>query len=743
MEKAMNREPIRILLVEDNPGDARLIREMLAEAGGALFDLEWADRLSAGLERLAAGGIAVVLLDLGLPESQGLDTFARARAQAPDVPMIVLTGLDDQALALEAVGAGAQDYLVKGQVDGNPLARAIRYAIERQRAEEVLQRYNQELAALLAVARAMGHTLELDGVLNATLDEVLKLPGVDAATVHLVEEGRLPLRAHKGVPREVVALVDNEPIEGSLPATAIRSGETVSMTLDPWQLAPEIAQQADVQALVPLGFQALAFVPLKARGQVVGVMGVGSRQRRSFTSEEVDLLTSIGQQIGLGIENARLFKETCQSRDALLSMLEDLEETARQLRQKSEALGKELAERKRAEEELRKSGEQLIWSQKMEGIGTLAAGIAHDFNNILGIISGYAYLLKQGLDNPEKLNPERLSTRVEAITQAVQRGAGLAKQLLTFARKTDVRFEPLDLNDSIEDLVKMLRATFPKTIEFPLQLDQHLPVISADRSQLHQALLNICINARDAMPDGGTLSISTEPIMGARLRKRFPNVREEQYVCISIADSGIGMDESIRSRIFEPFFTTKEPGKGTGLGLAVVYGIVKNHHGFIDVESERGRGTKFLLYLPFPPSGIETLPVEAKGMGEVAGGNETILVVEDEVDLREFVKMLLEGKGYRVLTANDGEDAVTVYARHRDEIALVLSDIGLPKLGGWEAYQEMKGLNPKVKAILASGYLEPSLRSEMVQAGVKEVIQKPYVPNEILGKIREVIDSAG
>lgn len=385
--------------------------------------------------------------------------------------------------------------------------------------------------------------------------------------------------------------------------------------------------------------------------------------------------------------------------------------------------------------------EQLRQAQKMESLGTLVGGIAHDFNNILAIIMGHASLLER-----REIDPEKLLKRIEAIRKASERGANLVRQMLTFARKTDTRTESVRVNDIVRELVKLLEETFPKTITFSLELEQKLPSIQADPDQIHQALLNISLNASDAIllasprgQKGGTISFKTKAVPGSAVRLIFPEAREESYVQISIADTGIGMDEKTKSRLFEPFFTTKERGKGTGLGLAVVYGIVKAHHGFIDVESEFGRGTTFHLYLPVPPRNIEVFKTPQEEAEEVEGGTETILVVEDEELLLDLVRNLLEDKGYRVMTASDGIEAVEVYRDHKDQIDLVLMDIGLPGLEGREVLTNLKEVNPNVLVILASGYIDPQMKSELLKAGAKHFVQKPYVPAEILKRIRDVI----
>lgn len=377
---------------------------------------------------------------------------------------------------------------------------------------------------------------------------------------------------------------------------------------------------------------------------------------------------------------------------------------------------------------------QLRQSQKMESIGILAGGVAHDFNNILAIISGYASYLR--LDH---LAREDWRKGLDAIDKAVQRGTALVKQILTFARKTEVSLRPTDANSLVEELGKMLANTFPKAITFAFDLQNNLPGLVVDASQLHQALLNLCVNARDAMPGGGTLSLRTSVIPGNALRPRFADAEERDYVCISVGDTGVGMDETVRSRLFEPFFTTKGRERGTGLGLAVAYGIVKSHRGFIEAESELGQGTTFRIYLPVDSLEREP-PAAAAEPKDTARGAGTILLVEDEPLLLEVMRSLLEHKGYQVLEATDGLEAVEMYQRHHPQIDLVIADLGLPKLGGWEAFLKMKAINGSVRALFASGYLDPDLRNNILRhEGPLDFIQKPYVPNEIFRKVERLL----
>jgi len=384
--------------------------------------------------------------------------------------------------------------------------------------------------------------------------------------------------------------------------------------------------------------------------------------------------------------------------------------------------------------------EQLRHVQRMESVGTLAGGVAHDFNNILSIAFGYlAKLERTGSD------PAGQAHVIGSIRKALARGAGLVQQLLTFARKTSGALEAVRVNEIVLEFSTLLTETFPSSIRFDVKLGDDVPLLLADSGQVQQAMMNLCINARDAMIDnqlggrvGGTLTIETASIQGDKLRSRFPAATEERYVLIRVEDTGVGMDEAMKGRIFEPFFTTKAVGKGTGLGLAVVYGVVDGHRGFTDVESAPGKGTSISLYFPVLP--VEEIASPAEQVAEpIRGSGEMILLVEDEEMLLDLLQALLEESGYRVLTASDGMEAVDIYKSHAEEISIVLSDMGLPKLGGWEAFRRMREVNPNVRCILASGYFDPDLRIEMIKEGAIDFIQKPYVPKVILAHINEAI----
>ena len=379
---------------------------------------------------------------------------------------------------------------------------------------------------------------------------------------------------------------------------------------------------------------------------------------------------------------------------------------------------------------------QLRQMQKLEGLGTLAGGIAHDFNNILGIILAYNTGIKRFKDDSKKLE---LAT--DTITKAVDRGKTIVQQILTFARKTETSFGAVNVNEVVMEIMTMIMETFPKILTYSQNFEKGISFINADRSQLYQALLNLCVNARDAMPDGGLLTINTRTVNGASLRVKHPDVTDSDYICIEVSDTGEGMTEEISKRIFEPFFTTKGIGKGTGLGLAVVFGVVQTHKGFVDVESEIGKGTTFRLYMPAlkaeePSSEKE----EEETLEEITGGTETLLVVEDEEMLMMSLQMVLVEKGYNVLPARDGMEALKVYQENKDDISLVLTDLGLPTITGLEVCQRIKKIKSNERMILATGYLDPEMKSEFLKAGIQHFLYKPYDLRKVLKSVREMLD---
>src|SRR6266850_667838 len=385
-------------------------------------------------------------------------------------------------------------------------------------------------------------------------------------------------------------------------------------------------------------------------------------------------------------------------------------------------------------EEQRKLEEQLRQAQKMEGIGTLAGGIAHDFNNILNIVKGYAALIGH-----HPAADSAIAESLSVIDESIERGASVVRQLLTLGRKTESQLVSTNINEVVAALASLLKQTLPKTIDVIYDC-RPLPAVLADPNQISQALLNLCVNARDAMPNGGKLRLRTTVAAGGKLPSS--TTIGAPCVCIEVADTGTGIDTAMLSRIFDPFFTTKGVGQGTGLGLAMVYAIVKNHNGAIDFDSEVKRGTTFRLYLPILPAQEQAAGNGANGASsnerQESAGQRTLLVAEDEPAMVLLLKKTLSEHGCNVLAALDGEEAVDLYRDHKHEIDAVLLDIGLPKLAGWDVLLKLKEENPDVHVLVASGYIDQEFKAKMRQAGVSEFISKPYMIETILAALATI-----
>ena len=377
---------------------------------------------------------------------------------------------------------------------------------------------------------------------------------------------------------------------------------------------------------------------------------------------------------------------------------------------------------------------ELQQAQKLEAVATLAGGIAHDFNNLLQAIqaSSELLLLKTHEGEPS-------ISILNQIIDAVDRGGGLIRQLLTYSRKIKSDKRPIDLNDQAHQAHQLLQRTIPKMIEIDLRLEEDLKLVDADPVQIEQVLMNLAVNARDAMPDGGRLVIRTSNVIRPEKHSGTQSVSPAQdWVLLSVSDTGQGMDKGTLEQIFEPFFSTKAPGKGTGLGLSMVHGIVKNHDGRITCRSAPGKGTSFRIYLPAVEPRREKKPVEEKKGDQ--GGNETILLVDDEEAIRRTGKERLERAGYTVLTASGGEMALDVYKQKTLKIHLVLLDLIMPGMGGVSCLYELLQNDPGAKVVIISGYAPDEETMEVIEACTNGYLRKPYTGEQLLNTVRKALD---
>lgn len=399
-------------------------------------------------------------------------------------------------------------------------------------------------------------------------------------------------------------------------------------------------------------------------------------------------------------------------------------------------ISRDITERSQSEGERKNLETQLYHAQKMEAIGQLAGGIAHDFNNILTVIIGYAEIILLSMDSKQPLR-----RHVEQVLSSAGRAAELTAGLLAFSRKQLLHTKPLDLGDVARGLRKMLRRLIPEDIDFKTVVAEKTLTIMADKGQIEQVLMNLVTNAKDAMPTGGSLTVEiSDTDLDDSFRHQHGFGEPGRYGCITITDTGHGMDREIRDRIFEPFFTTKEPGKGTGLGMAIIYGIVKQHNGYITVDSEPGRGTVFHVFLPLIAA-VEQAEPEPGIHEPPPGGTETILLAEDDATVRELHCMILEEAGYTIIEAEDGQDALDKFGAHQSEIDILVTDVIMPKIDGKRLYEEIRKIRPEIKVLMMSGYTNDVFVERGILEDEYRFLTKPVMPSDLLTILRGILDS--
>ncbi len=632
---------LRVLVVEDDLIFQKIIETYLRRSTAFRTSVILADRLADALALLAGEAIDVVLLDLTLPDSEGLSTLQRLQTHSPGVPVIVLTGLDDDEVAAEAVRSGAQDFIVKGGLNASILARSVRYAIERHKSETALRTSESRFRAVVddqteLVCRYLG-----DGTLTF----------VNRAFQRYFAPADEELLGHSffdltGLDRAQLGRFDAE-----------RPTHSREQHLD-GATGPTSIQWTDRALFNP-------------HGVLVEFQSVG----RDTTEQ-------------------------------------------RQLEQ------------------------QLHHSQKMESLGRLAGGVAHDFNNLLTVITACCGLLaeeRQSIGLPP--HPQ-----VTEIEQAAQRAAALTRQLLAVSRRHAIQPVVLDLNEVVHQTDEMLRRLIGAQVEMTLRLAEDLLPIKADRAQLEQILVNLVVNARDAMLDGGrltveTLNVTTNAPSGVlSLEEAVPE--SEEWVELVVSDTGVGMDAETRDKIFEPFFTTKEPGRGTGLGLSIVDSMVKQSRGMVFLLSEPGGGTTFRIRFPACREGLTAAPEAAPALTRRSAERKaiTVLLVEDESVVRKVVTSLLEPQGFQVLAEATAEEALVRLEEDFRGIDLLLTDIVLPGQSGFELAEVVRERHPEIGILFMSGYTGTAVSDERILQAGEHFLQKPFTPDELIAKLEALLD---
>jgi two-component system cell cycle sensor histidine kinase/response regulator CckA len=633
---------INVLLVEDSASDALIVREELAAASGVKFVVTHVVKLSEALHRLQNGPFDVVLSDLGLPDSDGMQTFERLHRAVPGLPIIILSGQNDEMLAVAAVQAGAQDYLMKGHGEENGLARAIRYGLERARTQETL---HESDARFHQVVENIPEALWMFDV------DTKRVVWASPRYAEIWGQPDATLRASPDAWFESIVRDDRERMHQALPAMQHGTGQSETYRI----VRPDGAVRW-------------------IRHRTFAVRDATDRVRR------------------------------------LIAVAEDTTEQ-------------------------KKLEEQFLRAQRLEAIGTLASGVAHDLNNILTPVLMTAEVLA------ERAASARDRELLTMMAQGAQRATDTVRQLLMFSRGAEGRRGLVQLRHLLKEMAGIMRETFPREITIVENPEPNAWPVVADASQLHQVLMNLCVNARDAMPQGGTLTIGAANVhLGPDDLHLHADARPGRYTVLTVADTGHGIPPAIIDRVFDPFFTTKGPGKGSGLGLSTGLGIVRSHGGFITVLSEPGKGTVFRSYLPAASetalSALAPTPPPAP-----LGRGELVLVVDDELGIREATREILEQHQYRVLTATDGRDALNLYLKERGNVQLVLTDLAMPVMGGVALVRALRELEPDLKVIAVSGLDDEAKRTELATLGVNDVLMKPLRAAQLLGVLRRQLST--
>jgi signal transduction histidine kinase/CheY-like chemotaxis protein len=698
---------------------ARFSRLRLRQADGALRLLAWGgwepggaqDALPPGVGvagRAAAEGKPVWTADALADPEIPLAAEARRRLAARDEGAILGVPLRVQGEVLGALTVGDRagrrftDHEVALlQLFADQAALALEHARLFAESGALLREAGlrqSRLESLLEVSRQLSRLQPLDSLLGRIAEACGRILDSDSVGLRVVEGEDLVLAGSWGVTREI-ASVPRLRIGESLSGLVAATREPLHVT-DPAEDSRLLAEHR--AGYRRLGLRAWLGVPITTGDRVAGVLSIQTRRRARFTEAEVGMATAFASQMATALENARLYGELRQAYD-----------------------------------ELSRTQAQLTQAQKMEAVGQLAGGVAHDFNNLLTVVRGRAELLLRRLEADDPLRRQ-----VELIEETSGRAAALTQQLLAFSRKQLLRPRVLDLNPLLAGLEPILRRLLGESVALALRPAPGPVAVHADPSQLEQVVLNLAVNARDAMPEGGQVVIETAAVdLDEAFARRHQGARPGPAIRLAVADTGTGMDEATLARIFEPFFTTKEVGRGTGLGLATVYGIVKQSGGYIRVESAPGRGSRFEVYLPRVEAAAADAPPSPAGPGSVPGGTETVLLVEDEPGVRDLARDVLAAQGYRVLAAGDPAEALRLSGGHPGPVHLLLTDVVMPGMSGRDLAERLLAGRPGLRVLYMSGYADHAIVEHGVVDPAVPFLPKPFTAEALARRVRDALDA--
>jgi two-component system cell cycle sensor histidine kinase/response regulator CckA len=761
--------PARILIVEDAPADAELIEAEL-RAAGIPCATRRVDSEASVREGLRVFIPDVILSDHSLPHFSAADTLRLAVQEAPDTPVIIVTGSLDEETAAEYIKAGATDYVVKHHLErlGPAVLRALelkraredhaRAERERRQTEERFRALIEHGADLIVLAAADGAVLfasqSAERVLGYTPAELVGRSGLDhihpedlsrarATLAAILERPGVPMTLevrmqHKDGSWRVVEAVAvsrlEEPAVGAIvmnyrDVTERRSAEQAQRESEERYRVLVEGVRDIIFALSPEGtitslnpaFETILGWPREA--------WIGKPFDQLVHPEDLAISLELLSRVVNGEPRpASPFRLRTRKGDYRLGEFAAIAQLREGRLVGILGIGRDITERVLLEQQLRQA-------QKMEAVGRLAGGVAHDFNNLLTAITGYAELLFEDLPAGDRRRED-----VTEIRKAADRAAALTRQLLAFSRQQVLQPRVLDLNALVTEFGNMLRRLVGEDVALATRLTAGLGAVKADPSQIEQVVMNLAVNARDAMPHGGRLTIETANVDldDEYAREHYP-VRPGPYVLLAVSDTGTGMSEEVQAHLFEPFFTTKEKGKGTGLGLATVYGVVKQSGGFVSVYSEVGHGSSFKIYMPRVEEPIDAARVAAPAAA--ARGTETVLLAEDEPAVRSVARHALERHGYTVLEAPSAEAALDLAERYSGPIHLLLTDVVMPGMSGPELARRLAPLRPEARVLFMSGYTGESVVHHGLGAPGVHYIQKPFAPDGLAAKVREVLDA--